>query len=111
MFKYSRLVHRRAVAPRTDLRISHLTQARGASRDGTVDGSDQFAVLVHLSGLTKLHYLFLNNTKITDAGLRQLTGLTNLQRIDVTRCDNITDAGVAELQKALPGLSTDLGIY
>ena len=90
------------MAPRTDLRISHLTQARGASRDGTVDGSDQFAVLVHLKGLTKRVLLQLNDTQITDAGLRQLTGLTNLRRVDVTRCDNITAAGVAELQKALP---------
>ena len=40
-------------------------------------------------------------TKITDAGLVHLKGLTNLQELDLSRT-RTTDAGVAELQKALP---------
>ncbi len=38
----------------------------------------------------------LEVTKITDAGLVHLTGLTELQEF------NLRDAGVADLQKALP---------
>ena len=40
-------------------------------------------------------------TKITDAGLVHLKGLTNLQELDLSRT-RTTDAGVAVLQKALP---------
>ncbi len=41
------------------------------------------------------------DTKVTDAGLVHLTGLTNLQTLNFS-FTKITDAGVAELQKALP---------
>ena len=41
-------------------------------------------------------------TQITDAGLVQLKGLTKLQSLDLSGCENITDTGIAELQKALP---------
>jgi len=52
---------------------------------------------VHLKGLTKLKTLYLNgDTEL--AHLKGLTKLTNLE-FDVTR---VTDAGVAELKKALP---------
>ena len=40
-------------------------------------------------------------TKITDAGLVYLKGLTNLQYLNLG-FTKITDAGVADLQKALP---------
>ena len=39
--------------------------------------------------------------KITDAGLVHLKGMTNLQSLDLGGT-KITDAGVADLKKALP---------
>ena len=41
-------------------------------------------------------------TPTTDAGLIHLKALPNLQSLDLFGCPNITDSGVAELQKALP---------
>ena len=45
--------------------------------------------------------LSLHDTKITDAGLVHLKGLTGLQSLGLSG-PKITDAGVADLQKALP---------
>jgi len=48
-----------------------------------------------------LHTLILDNTQVTDAGLKHLKGLTNLQflHLDGTQ---VTRRGVKELNKALP---------
>ncbi len=64
--------------------------------------------LVHLKGLKNLTDLGLFNTQITDAGLLHFKGLTKLEMLYLANTDDyptdtkITDAGVAELQKALP---------
>ena len=58
------------------------------------------AELVHLKGLTSLKSLVLGSD-ITDAGLVHLKGLTGLQTLGLGST-KITDAGVADLQKALP---------
>ena len=58
------------------------------------------AGLLHLKGLPNLQTLSLPK-QITDAGLVHLRGLTNLQVLDVKNTQ-ATDAGIAELQKALP---------
>ena len=55
------------------------------------------ADLVHLKGLTKLQTLSLINTKVTDAGLVHLKGMTNLQRLDLTDT-KVTDAGLVHLK-------------
>ena len=60
------------------------------------------AGLAHLKRLTNLQNLDLMGTQITDAGLVHLKGMTNLQDLNLYGCPNITDSGVAELQKALP---------
>ena len=39
--------------------------------------------------------------KVTDAGLKELTALKELQTLDLTGTQ-VTDSGVAALQKALP---------
>ena len=44
----------------------------------------------------------LTNTKVTDAGLKELAGLKSLQTLRLSGTAGVTDAGVAELQKALP---------
>jgi len=39
---------------------------------------------------------------VTDAGLKELAGLKSLQSLDLF-ITHVTDAGIKELQKALPG--------
>ena len=51
--------------------------------------------------MTKLQELTLSQSKVTDAGLAHLKGLTNLQAIYLGD-SKVTDAGVKELQEALP---------
>jgi hypothetical protein len=55
-----------------------------------------------VSGMAGLSYLDLNSTSVTDEGLRNLESLTNLGFLFLNDCPNITDEGVARLQKALP---------
>jgi len=59
------------------------------------------AGLKEVAKLQKLTHLFLYDTKITDAGLKDVAKLQNLT---VLRLYNtkVTRAGVAELKKALP---------
>ncbi len=59
------------------------------------------AGLVHLQGLTRLSYLSLYGTQVSDAGLEHLNGLTNLANLHVEGT-RVTDAGVEKLQRALP---------
>ena len=62
--------------------------------------------LGHLKGLVKLQSLgLLGAGKLTDAGLVHLKGLTNLQGLVLPK--QISDAGIAELQTALPNCKID----
>ena len=58
--------------------------------------------LVNLKGMARLTYPDLMDTKITDGGLVHTMGLTKLQTLKLYHCEQITDAGAAELQKAWP---------
>ena len=90
---------RKAVAETAESEIQKL--------GGRVTGLDLSATkvtdagLVHLEGLTQLQTLNLGATSITDAGLAHLEGLTQLHELDLSST-KVTDAGVAELKKALP---------
>lgn len=59
------------------------------------------ADLKSLAGVKNLQQLDLNETKITDAGLKDLAGFKELHllRLAFTKT---TDAGIADLEKALP---------
>ena len=59
------------------------------------------AGLVHLKGLTNLRWLDLGDTNVTDAGLVHLKGLTKLERLDLWST-KVSATGFKELQKALP---------
>jgi hypothetical protein len=60
------------------------------------------AALADLGGLSKLEKLeFSRCFKLTDAGLPKLKGLTSLKRLEFGNT-KVTEAGVAELKKALP---------
>ena len=50
--------------------------------------------------------VYLSGPKVTDAGLAHLAWLTALKELDLSRTD-VTDVGVAELQKALPNCSIE----
>jgi hypothetical protein len=83
------------------------------------------ASLKGLGRLERLHTLYLGGSRVTDAGLRELAGLKELQRLSVSQqvtdkglkelaglkrlqtlhldqTTQVTDAGVQELQRALP---------
>jgi hypothetical protein len=70
-------------------------------------------VLKELNVLTNLRYLSLKHTKVTDDGLKELKNLEKLRELILRSAKNVkprlgltetpvTDAGVAELQRALP---------
>ena len=74
---------------------------QGEVIDVSLNGTDVTdGGLAHLKGLTKLKVLQIIDTQITDAGLSHLKGMTKLQELWLP--SRITDAGVAELKKALP---------
>ncbi len=62
--------------------------------------------LKHLTGLTKLEELDLAETGITDAGLVHLSGLSSLKKLYV-RETRVTQAGVRNLKQALPNVEID----
>ena len=45
--------------------------------------------------------LDLAKTNVTDLGLRELMGLTNLRTLNLIGCANVTDAGLIELHKSM----------
>ena len=59
------------------------------------------AGLKHIEGLTNVQHLMLSYTPITDKGLDHLKGLAGLQRLDI-KGTKVTDEGVARLQRVLP---------
>jgi len=79
----------------TDAGLMHLqglTQLRSLDLDPGLE---------RLKGLTQLRILDLSGTQVADAGLVHLEGLTRLQWLRLVGT-KVTDAGVRELQKALP---------
>jgi Leucine-rich repeat (LRR) protein len=50
-----------------------------------------------LKSLTELQHIRLAHTKIDDAGLKALPGLSSLRALDLSYCEKITDAGMQYL--------------
>jgi hypothetical protein len=71
-----------------------------------VNGKVTDAGLMYLRNLTELRELYLYGTDITDAGLEHLTRLKRLRVLDLTATD-VSAAGLAELQKALPDVKIE----
>jgi hypothetical protein len=61
--------------------------------------------LANLKGLS-LRILTLRKTQVSDAELNHLTTITGLEALGLNGA-KVTAAGVAELQKALPGCKID----
>src|SRR5262245_6023642 len=59
--------------------------------------------LVHLQGLPRLRSLDLGAQPLTDAGLKQIAALTDLQELNLN-WNKVTPAGVISLVKSRPGL-------
>jgi hypothetical protein len=55
-----------------------------------------------VGGLRRLQVLALSGQDVTDEGLRHLESLTCLELLHLKGCPNITEKGVARLQKVLP---------
>ncbi len=62
--------------------------------------------LAHLKGLTSLFEIHIDGTRVTDAGLAHLKGLTQLSKLVIYYdvYPRITDAGMRELEQAVPNL-------
>ena len=56
--------------------------------------------------LTKLDWLLLSDTALTDAGLRQLAKMPHLHRLTISGT-KVTTAGVNRLKAAIPRLTVD----
>ena len=56
--------------------------------------------------MSELNSLMLAGTQVTDKGLVHLKGLTNLKSLNLMNTQ-VTHAGVADLQKALPKCKID----
>ena len=69
------------------------------------DQEESIAAIKEIAGskvtLTPKFTVDLHNTKVTDAGLEHLKGLTGLQGLSLERT-KVTDGGLAKLQAALP---------
>src|SRR2546429_655862 len=61
------------------------------------------AGLQELQHLKQLTSLSLWHTSVTDAGLKELKDLKQLTSLNLLVTEQVTDDGVADLQKALPG--------
>jgi len=59
------------------------------------------AGLEHLKNLKSLRELNLSRTQVTDAGLVHLRGLKDLKTLSLVGCEQLTEAGVQELQRSL----------
>jgi internalin A len=81
--------------------LAGLAQLRWLDLGGT-EVTD--AGMKDLAGLTQLQTLDLGGTQVTDAGLKELTSLTQLQTLDLQDDNQVTDAGVVELNNKLPNL-------
>jgi len=60
------------------------------------------AILPQLHQLPRLRIIRIVGYNVTDAQIAKLKSLSTLQEITLKDCPRVTDAAMAELQKALP---------
>jgi hypothetical protein len=90
-------------------RLTRLQELNVVSPSVSDAGLEHLKALTELSdlslnGLVRLRSLTLERTEITDAGLAPLKGLTSLSVLRIGKTQ-VTDAGIKELQQALPSLT------
>jgi hypothetical protein len=86
----------------SDAGLVHIKEMTGLSHLTLSSTQVSDAGLVHLKGLTDLTSLWIDDTKVSDAGLTHLKGLEKLS--ELRAWGRVTDAGLKDLQKALPKL-------
>jgi hypothetical protein len=84
-----------------DARLVHLKGLQLTSLGIPNDAKTDLGLKHYLAALETHTALNLSGWKITDAGLVHLKGLTKLETLSLN-FTKVTDAGVADLQKALP---------
>ena len=105
------LVHLKALTNLQDLNLSftkvtdaglvHLAGMNLKSLTPPKEAMTDLGLKYYLAAVERPSTLSLGKWKITDAGLVHLKGLTKLQELDLHNT-KITNAGIADLQKALP---------
>ena len=96
---YLRLAHTHV----TDAGLEHLMWCKLSSLN--LNGTRVTdAGLARLAELTSLESLYIENIGVTDAGLSHLKGLKKLRYLFLGKNNSVSNAGVANLQEALPGL-------
>jgi hypothetical protein len=88
--------------PVTDAHLKQVATLRNLTGLSLVGTRVTDVGLEELTALRDLERLWLDGTAVTDAGLRRLEGMDKLTTLYLRNCPNITDEGVARLQKALP---------
>lgn len=90
----------------TDGDLRHISRLRHLKRLILANAKISDAGLTDLEGLDQLEQLYLSGSHVhvTDAGLKHLEGLTTLKRLSLVQTD-VTENGIAELKRALPGLN------
>ena len=105
------LVHLKRLTKLQDLNLSstkvtaaglvHLAGMNLKSLTLPKEATTDLGLKYYLAAVERPSTLSLGKWKITDAGLVHLKGLTKLQELDLHNT-KITNAGIADLQKALP---------
>ncbi len=92
----------------TDKGLAHLSGMTALTRLHLENTAVGDAGLDALKGLGQLEYLNLYGTQVTDAGLEKLSGLKNLKKLFVWQ-SKVTDAGATKLAAAIPGIDINTG--
>jgi hypothetical protein len=90
----------------TDTGLSHLKNMAHLKRLGLGSSITDLG-LTHLAALKDLKDLGIQETHVTDVGLKHLAILSKLKRLVIAKDAKVTDAGIAELKQAIPGLKID----
>jgi hypothetical protein len=88
----------------TDAGLVHLTGQNQLQHLNLRSTRITDAGLARLATLSSLESLYLDNVPVTDAGLSHLKALKRLKFLFLGKNNFVSNAGVAELQEALPGL-------
>ena len=94
--------------------VSYLDDVLGDEHIATISNLQEVVILhlnnthltdngmKHLERMKKVQSFIINSSDITDKGLNYLKSMSSLKYLSLGEHTKVTDAGVAELQKALP---------
>ena len=91
----------------TDRTLADLRAVRGLERLLLAYTSVTDDGLAHLRDLRRLKRLHIRSGRITDAGIGHLRALPALELLQIPSTPGVTDAAVAALREARPGLTVE----